>query len=240
MKVSIIIPIYNEEKFLPTVLKEIRKLPFNKELILVNDCSQDRTQEILTREEKEYPDTLVIHHIKNLGKGFAIRSGLEKATGDIIIIQDADMEYNPEDIIKVIKPIEEGKTRVSYGSRFLGSVENMRFPNYVANKLLAWIISLLYFHRITDEATAYKAFHKDVIHSIRLDCQGFEFCPEITSKVLRLKENIIEVPVTFKARSIEEGKKIGWRDFFVALKALIKYRFQRKEKFYNAFGSGNI
>ncbi len=240
MKVSIIIPIYNEEKFLPTVLKDIRKLPFSKELILVNDCSQDRTQEILTEEEKQYDDTVVINHTKNYGKGFAIRSGLEKASGDIIIIQDADLEYEPEDIIKVLQPIIDGKTRVSYGSRFMGSVKNMRLPNYVANKLLSLFVSILFFHRITDEATAYKAFHKDLIHSIRLDCQGFEFCPEITAKVLRLGEKITEVPINFSARTVAEGKKIGWRDFFIAVKTLIKYRFQPKEKFYYELGSRNI
>ncbi len=240
MKTSIIIPIYNEEKFLPTVLQQIRQLPFEKELILVNDCSQDKTYEILCQEEKEHPDTIVIHHIENYGKGFAIRSGLAKATGEIIIIQDADLEYNPEDIIKVINPIMEGKTKVSYGSRFLGTEKNMRLPNLVANKLLAWLVSLLYWHRLTDEATAYKAFHRDVIFSVRLECQGFEFCPEITAKVLRLNENIIEVPISYQARTIEEGKKIGWKDFVIAVKTLLKYRFQPRKKFYNELGTRNI
>jgi len=225
MKLSLIIPIYNEEELLQTVLEHVRAaVPPDHELILVDDHSTDGTGAILAKEQQK-PDTIVVRHQKNQGKGAAIRSGLSHATGDIIIVQDADMEYDPADIPKVIKPIVEGKTNVAYGSRFLGSVEKMRLPNFVANKLLAWIVSLLYFHRITDEATAYKAFRSDVIKSVTLKCKRFEFCPEVTAKALRKGEKIIEVPVKFSARSFEEGKKIGWRDFFVAVWTLLKYRF---------------
>lgn len=225
MKLSIIIPIYNEVELLEKVLARVREaIPYEHELILVDDHSTDGTGEILEKEE-EKPDTVVVYHDRNQGKGAAIRSGLEHASGDIIIIQDADMEYDPHDIPKVIKPVIEGKTNVAYGSRFKGDVKGMAVPNFVANKLLAWLVSVMYFHRITDEATAYKAFTGDLIHSIDLQCKRFEFCPEVTAKVLRRGEKIIEVPVSFTARTFEEGKKIGWRDFIVAVWTLLKYRF---------------
>jgi glycosyltransferase involved in cell wall biosynthesis len=225
MKLSLIIPIYNEAELLETVLKNVRAaIPCEHELVLVDDHSTDGTIEILKREEKK-EDTTVVYHEKNMGKGAGIRSGLAHAHGDIIIVQDADMEYDPYDIPRVIQPIIDGKCNVAYGSRFMGSVKNMRFPNYVANQILAWMVSILYFHRITDEATAYKAFRKDVIKSITLECNRFEFCPEVTAKILRKGEKIIEVPIKFNARSFEEGKKIGWRDFVVAVWTLLKFRF---------------
>ncbi len=180
----------------------------------------------MEEELKKYPEnTIVLTHTHNQGKGAAIRTGLKRATGDIVIIQDADLEYNPEEILGVIQPILEGKARVVYGSRFLGEVKRMRLANYVANKILAWLVSILYGQKITDEATAYKAFRREVIQQIDLKCKGFEFCPEVTAKILRQKEKIVEVPVTFVARTFWEGKKIGWRDFFVAVYVLIKYRF---------------
>lgn len=225
MKLSIIIPIYNEAELLETVLANVRAaIPFEHELILVDDHSTDGTLEIL-KKEKQKPDTVVVYHEKNQGKGAAIRTGLKYAAGDIIIVQDADMEYDPRDIPRVIRPILDGKTNVAYGSRFLGSVERMRLPNFVANKILALLVTVLYFQRITDEATAYKAFRKETIKSIDLKCERFEFCPEVTAKVLRKGEKIVEVPVVFTARTFEEGKKIGWRDFIVAVWTLLKYRF---------------
>ncbi|MCD6385641.1 glycosyltransferase family 2 protein [Candidatus Sumerlaeota bacterium] len=228
MKLSIIIPIYNEEKLIKEVLRRVRQLPFDKEIILVDDASIDGTHKILEQEVAEHPgNTILLTHKHNRGKGASIRTGLQHATGDIIIIQDADLEYNPEEIPAVIKPILEGKTNVAYGSRFLGEVKRMRLPNLIANKILALLVSVLYGQRITDEATAYKAFRREVIQQIELKCTGFEFCPEVTAKLLRKGEKIIEVPVTFTARTFWEGKKIGWRDFFIALYTLIKYRFFR-------------
>lgn len=224
-KLSIIIPIYNEEKLLPEVLQLIRSIEWdNREIVLVNDCSTDTTQAILEPEKKE-PDTVVLTHSENLGKGAAIRTGLRHVTGDIVIIQDADMEYDPREIVHVVQPIAEGKILVCYGSRFMGSVKDMRLPNRVANWILAKMVSLLYGQRITDEATAYKAFHRSVIDRIPLECHGFEFCPEVTSKVLKLGYFIHEVPVTFRARTAAEGKKIGWRDFIIAIWTLMRVRF---------------
>ncbi|MCX7918027.1 MAG: glycosyltransferase family 2 protein [bacterium] len=227
MKLSIVIPIYNEEALLPTVLERVRKLPLDKELILVDDCSSDRTWQILQEQKAKFPaDTVILRHEKNQGKGASIRTGLAHVTGDIVIIQDADLEYNPEDIPAVIQPIVEGKVKVAYGSRFLGSIKKMRLPNRIANYLLAWLVSLLYGQRITDEATAYKAFTTDVIKQIPLTCTRFEFCPEVTAKVLKRGYKIIETPVSFEARTFEEGKKIGWRDFIVAVYILLKYRIK--------------
>jgi dolichol-phosphate mannosyltransferase len=225
MKLSIVIPIFNEERLLSEVLENVRKIPLEKELILVDDCSVDGTRAILEKE-KSKPDTIVLYHEKNQGKGASIRTGLAHVTGDIVIIQDADMEYNSAEIPKVIDPIIRGETKVSYGSRFKGSVKQMRLPNRVANYLLATLVSILYGQRITDEATAYKAFQTEVIKSIPLTCQRFEFCPEVTAKVLKRGFSITEVPVTFVARTFEEGKKIGWRDFIQAVYILLKYRLK--------------
>ncbi len=222
--VSFIIPIFNEVLLIETVLRRVRALPIRKELILVDDCSVDGTQDIL-EAEKSSPDTLVLRHDRNRGKGAAIRTGLAACHGDIVLIQDADLEYNPEEIPPLLQPIIEGQTNVVFGSRFMGSVEGMRLPNRVANYLLALSVSLFYGHRLTDEATAYKVFKGDLIRSIPLNCERFEFCPEITAKVLRLGERIIELPVTFEARTFAEGKKIGWWDFVEAVWTLGRYRF---------------
>jgi dolichol-phosphate mannosyltransferase len=225
MKLSIVIPIYNEEALLSRVLERVRKLPLEKELILVDDCSQDNTWQILQQEAATHPGTIILHHKINQGKGASIRTGLEHVTGEIVIIQDADLEYNPEDIPAVIAPIIDGKVKVAYGSRFLGNIKKMRLPNRIANYLLAWLVSILYGQKITDEATAYKAFRTEVIKQIKLNCTRFEFCPEVTAKVLKKGYKIIETPVSFEARTFEEGKKIGWRDFIVAIYILLKYRF---------------
>ena len=222
---SIVIPIYNEADLLPRVLERVRAVAYEpKELILVDDDSRDGTRAIL-KEEASRADTVVLYHERNRGKGAAIRTGLGSVRGDIVIIQDADMEYDPNDIPRVIEPIVKGRAAVCYGSRFKGSCRRMRLPNRVANWILAVTVSLLYGHRITDEATAYKAFRRDVIAGLPLNCERFEFCPEVTAKVLRRGHRIVEVPVSFVARTFEEGKKIGYRDFFVAMRILIKHRF---------------
>lgn len=230
MRLSIIIPIYNEVKLLKPVLELVRNLPFEKQLILVDDHSTDGTRELLKLEESA-PDTIVLYQPINRGKGAAIVTGLESATGDIVIIQDCDMEYSPQEIPAVIQPILDGETRVAYGSRFKGEVIGMRLPNRVANWILASLTSILYGQKITDEATAYKAFRRELIQNIILKCQRFEFCPEVTAKVLALNETIIEIPVTYKARTFEEGKKIGFRDFITAVTTLVVCRFQRPQSF---------
>jgi glycosyltransferase involved in cell wall biosynthesis len=222
---SIIIPIYNEAELLPTVLERVRAMEYSpKELVLVDDFSTDGTRDILKEEEAKSGTTVLYHEI-NRGKGSAIRTGLKSVHGDIVIVQDADMEYDPDDIPRVLEPILTGEVPVSYGSRFMGDIRNMRIPNRVANWILAWTVSLLYGQKITDEATAYKAFRREVIDDIQLNCQRFEFCPEVTAKVLRKGHRIAEVPVSFVARTFEEGKKIGYRDFITAMRILLKHRF---------------
>jgi len=221
--ISIIMPIYNERALIREVLRRVRCLPFRKQLILVDDCSRDGTYEIL-QEEARQSDTVVLRHERNRGKGFAIRTGLPHATGEIVLIQDADLEYQPEELPRLLGPLIEGRAGVVYGSRFLGSVKRMRLPNRVANYLLAWLVSLLYGQHISDEATAYKLFRREVIQSIDLHCERFEFCPEVTAKVLRQGHTIVELPVTFEARTQEEGKKIGWRDFITAVRVLLACR----------------
>jgi glycosyltransferase involved in cell wall biosynthesis len=226
-KLSIVIPIYNERDLLPKVLEQVRavKMPVEVELVLVDDCSKDGTREWLKQNEKDRPGTRVLFHKKNIGKGGALRTGFRAATGDYILVQDADLEYDPKEIPSLIQPLLDGRCTVAYGSRFLGRTPTgMRIQNFVANKLLTWMVILLFGQVITDEATAYKAFRADVLRAIPLKCRRFEFCPEVTAKVLMRGERIHEVPVTFFARTFAEGKKIGWRDFFEAVYTLARCR----------------
>lgn len=226
MKISIIIPVYNEVNVLPMVLDRVMKAPLppgcEKEIIIVDDGSTDGTSELLDR----YTGLVAIHHsVENFGKGAALRIGIRKATGDIVLVQDGDLEYDPNDYIKVLTPLVTGQAKVVYGSRFLGELQGMKFANFIANKLLTWSANLLYQASITDEATAYKAFHMDVLRAMRLRCLRFEFCPEVTAKVRRLGYKIEEVPIRYNARGILEGKKIRWQDGFHAMWTLLKYRF---------------
>lgn len=219
-------PIFNEVELLPTVLAAVRAVGLDMELILVDDCSRDGTRELL-QAEQTHPRVTVLYHEVNRGKGAAIVTGLKAARGKMVIVQDADMEYDPMDIPKVLDPIRKGEVTVCYGSRFLGKVVGMRLPNRIANFLLSWLVTLLYGQRITDEATAYKAFRRELVQSIELNCQRFEFCPEVTAKVLRQGIRIREVPVTYRARTFEEGKKIGYKDFFIAVATLLRYRISK-------------
>jgi dolichol-phosphate mannosyltransferase len=229
-KVSIVIPIYNEELNIVQVINRVLDAPLppgvDKEVIVVDDGSTDRTTQILKGMD---PRLVNVHQsVLNLGKGTAIRIGLKQATGDVLIIQDGDNEYNPSEIIDVVRPILEGKERVVYGSRFLGTIKSMRMRYRLANRLLVWAVWLFYGTKITDEATAYKAFHRDVLRSTPLSCQRFEFCPEFTAKVLRQGIRIHEVPITYNGRTIEEGKKIRLRDGFEAFWTLLRFSLWRK------------
>jgi dolichol-phosphate mannosyltransferase len=231
-KVTIIIPVYNESlqisKVIDRVLNAPLPSPATKEVIVVDDGSTDGTTEILD----QYRSTLVkVHHsMLNFGKGTAIRIGLKHATGDIIVIQDGDQEYDPNEIQLLVRPIMEGKASVVYGSRFMGSIKRMFFKYRLVNKLLVWAVRGLYGAAITDEATAYKAFDRRVIEGIPLECKRFEFCPEITAKVLRSGVAIHEVPITYFGRSVEEGKKIKFRDGIEAFWTLLRFRFWRQKK----------
>jgi len=204
-------------------IARVRQVKLDQEIIVVDDCSTDGTRELL----QQLPDIKLVLHERNMGKGMAIRTALGYVTGDIVIIQDADLEYDPRDFPAMVEPIASGKADVVYGSRFLKSTPKMRLPNYIANRGLAITASILFRTRITDEATCYKAFRADLIKSLNLTCRRFEFCPEVTAKLLRRGVKIMEVPIRYTARTSELGKKIGWWDGIVAFWTLIKYRFMR-------------
>jgi len=222
VKLSVIMPVHNEVNTIREVLRQVQEVDLEKEIIIVDDCSSDGTREILTQIAED--EVKVVHHDQNMGKGSAIKTALPYVTGDIIIIQDGDLEYNPTDYYKLIEPIVEGQASVVYGSRFLGEMTNMHFLNYIANKILALTASLLFLTWITDEGTCYKVFKADLLKSLDLKCTGFDFCPEVTAKVRKRGYEIVEVPISYHSRSTDEGKKIRWQDGLRAFLALIKYR----------------
>ncbi len=225
MKLSIIIPVYNEHATIRQVIEMINAVPIEKEIIVVDDGSNDGTREIL-RSLNTHTITTAFHE-SNSGKGTAIRTGLTHVTGDIVIIQDADLEYDPREYPQLIQPIVEGKAAVVYGSRFLHHLASKKIYHHfvLGVKLLNLLTYVLYGTRITDEATCYKAFKSEVIKNINLRCKRFEFCPEITAKVCKKGYTIYEIPISYRGRSFKEGKKITWKDGIEAIYTLIKYRF---------------
>lgn len=228
MKLSIIIPCYNEEKTTAEILRRIDEINLNsitKEIIVVNDGSSDSSSQIFKYLKEKY-NFILLNHSKNLGKGQAIKTALDFISGDYVIIQDADLEYDPKDYRKLLDCALKNKAQVVYGSRHLNSSgEYSHISFYLGGILLTWLANLLYGIRITDEATGYKLFKADVLKSIKLNCQGFEFCPEVTAKIAKKKIKIYEIPINYIPRHKEEGKKIKWSDGFVALWTLIKYKF---------------
>ncbi len=223
MKVSIIVPVFNEAATIRMVLERVRMSPIEKEIVVVDDGSTDGSREILAQEADQ--DTRVFMHAKNQGKGAAIRTGLRHANGDYVLIQDADLEYDPADYEVLLKPIMRGKATVVYGSRFLGEHKAMLFWHSVGNRMLTLITNVLYDTTLTDMETCYKLIPADLIRSMHLRARRFDFEPEITAKILRSGHRIYEVPISYAGRELNEGKKITWRDGFPALIALIKYRF---------------
>jgi dolichol-phosphate mannosyltransferase len=228
VKISIIIPIYNEFLTLPLVIERVLDAPLpagcEREIIIVDDGSTDGTTQLLAERYEHSPLVLVHHSPVNFGKGAAIRIGLSKVTGEIVLIQDGDLEYDPRDYVKILQPIVDGTAKVVYGSRFLGKFAGMKLANWTANKILTLAVNVLYGAHLTDEATAYKAFRTDVIQSIRLKCFRFEFCPEVTAKLLRAGYRIHEEPISYNPRGVLEGKKIRWQDGVEALWTLVRYR----------------
>ncbi len=233
MKLSIIIPVYNEANTIKEVLDRVNNvdlssLGLKKEIVVVDDGSKDGTQNVLLANAHAYAK-LIIHEV-NKGKGSAIRTGIANSTGDIILIQDADLEYNPDEYITVLTPIIHKKAEVVYGSRFLSqphsSKQKWAIPShYLGNKFLSMLTSLLYFEPISDMETCYKAFKKEALNGITLKAERFEFEPEITAKILKKGIRILEVPISYKSRDYKEGKKIKWSDGLIAVWTLIKYRF---------------
>jgi dolichol-phosphate mannosyltransferase len=230
MKLSIVIPAYNEEKTILQIISKIKEVDLKeikKEIIVVDDASTDTTWEKL-REAKDNEVKIVLHQ-KNRGKGAAIRTGLEQTTGDITIIQDADLEYDPQDYPMLIKPIINKITQVVYGSRRLKKTNEQYagLKYYIGGIGLTKITNLLYNANLTDEATCYKVFDTKLLKELNLECERFEFCPEVTAKVLRKGIKILEVPINYYPRSIDEGKKIRMKDGFEAVWTLLKWRFKR-------------
>jgi glycosyltransferase involved in cell wall biosynthesis len=227
MKLSIIIPVYNEEGTLREILAQVRavELPgVEKEILAVDDGSTDDSRQILD-EESAAGDLLVLTHEGNRGKGASVRTAIERASGDLILIQDADLEYDPRDYPAMIRPIVEGRVAVVYGSRFLGPRKAMLFWHMLGNKLLTLTTNVLYNTILSDMETCYKCFRADVIQGIPLHARRFEFEPEVTAKVLKRGHRIFEVPISYYGREYHEGKKITWRDAPLAFWTLVKYRF---------------
>jgi glycosyltransferase involved in cell wall biosynthesis len=229
LKLSVIVPVYNEELTIGEIVERIRAVDIGdiqKEIIIANDGSDDGTQQAINESPWRSDVRVQVHHSPiNLGKGAAIRLGLRHATGDVILIQDADLELDPREYGALLAPIVAGRANVVYGSRFLRRERGrIRIRTRVANRLLTWVTNLLYGARLTDMETGYKVFRREVLEGIRLRCVGFDFEPEFTAKVLLAGQRIAEVSIDYHPRQLDEGKKISWTDGLDALYILIKYR----------------
>lgn len=235
MKLSILIPAYNEEETIREILKRVEEVPLSleKEIIVVDDGSRDRTGEILAeikgekarQKEAPGPEWKIVSHPRNQGKGAAIKTGLGEASGDIVIIQDADLEYDPSQYGALLALFEDEKVKVVYGSRNLQENPSSSFCFRWGGVFLSKLTNLLYGAGITDEATCYKAFRRGVLESLDLKARGFEFCPEVTAKLCRRGYRIWEVPISYSPRLREAGKKITWKDGLLAIWTLLRYRF---------------
>jgi len=225
MKITVIIPAYNEINTIEELLNRVLAMNVADEILIVDDGSTDGTRDFLATVDGKGP-VRVIYHEKNQGKGAAVTTGMHNATGDVMLIQDADLEYDPRDYPVLFQPIEEGIADVVYGSRFLGAPRRpAMFWHMVANKLLTLITNILYNNILTDMETGYKAFRKEVVEDITIHARRFDFEPEFTAKIMKKKVRIYEVPISFNPRDYDEGKKIKLSDAFVAVWTLFKYRF---------------
>ena len=222
---SVVIPCFNEKDYIRELVAKVRNAPVtNKEIIIIDDCSTDGTKELLKNEVEPHVKK-VIYHEKNLGKGAALRSGFKEATGDIVIVQDADLEYNPNEYGKLIRPIVDDKADVVYGSRFLGSHEHrvLWYWHTLGNRVLTTLSNMLTNINLSDMETCYKVFTKDVIQKLHLRENGFGIEPEITAKVAKLKCRIYDVGISYSGRTYAQGKKIGWKDGFYAIYCILRY-----------------
>jgi len=222
-KLTVVIPVYNEKNSLLEIIRRVQAVPIEKEIILVDDFSTDGTRDVLRDLERH--EFKVLYHEKNQGKGAALRTGFQRATGEFVIVQDADLEYDPNDYSKLLQPVLDGRADVVYGSRFSGQRKNMTSLHTLGNLFLTGVTNLLYRTSITDMETCYKLFRRETIQGIRIEGNRFNFEPEVTAKLLKRGLRIVEVPISYSGRSASEGKKITWRDGFSAVWTLIKYRF---------------
>ena len=244
MRLSVIMPVYNERTTLEEIVQRVRAvdltvnpagdnpmlpgpLPLECEIVIVDDGSTDGTRDILDEwREDPPPEMQIIYHAHNSGKGAALRTGFQHATGDILIVQDADLEYDPRDYIKLLEPLLEGRAPVIYGSRFMGGPRAaMSLTHTLGNQLLTIATNLLYGVALSDMETCYKCFRREVIDGMPLRSRAFEIEPELTAKILKRGYSIFEVPISYNGRGFHEGKKIGWQDGFAAVRTLVRYRF---------------
>ncbi|MEW6456062.1 MAG: glycosyltransferase family 2 protein [Acidobacteriota bacterium] len=227
--ISIIIPCFNEERTIERIIRRVHQTKYKKEIIAINDGSTDRSGEILENLKEKIPDLKVISHPKNMGKGAAIRTALEHVNGDIVIIQDADLEYDPVNYPKLLSPILEGKADVVYGSRFVGSEAHrvLFFWHYMGNRILTLLSNMMTNLNLTDMETGYKVFRAEVLKRIKIEQNRFGFEPEITAKVSKLKARVYEVGISYYGRNYSEGKKITWKDGLLALWYILKYRVKK-------------
>jgi len=226
MKISVIIPVYNEKSTITDIIARVRAVDLEKEIIIVDDGSTDGTSQQLAQIGSKFGDVNVLSHQKNRGKGAALRTGFASASGEIIIVQDADLEYDPREYETLLVPILDGRAEVVYGSRFLGGPHRVLFFwHYVGNKLLTLLCDTLSNLNLTDMETCYKVFKKEVLDDIKLKSNRFGFEPEFTMKIAKKGFRVYEVPISYSGRTYEEGKKIGWRDGLAAIFAILWFRF---------------
>ena len=230
MKLSVVIPVYNEEKTIFEIVRQVQAVDIEKEIVIVNDKSTDDTAGSLAKIAAEHANVRVFHHEVNQGKGAALRTGFSEVTGDIVIIQDADLEYDPREYPRLIEPIAVGRADVVFGSRFVGGESHrvLYFWHSVGNKFLTLLSNMFTNLNLTDMEVCYKVFRREIIQQIHIEENRFGFEPEITAKVARLKCRVFEVGVSYAGRTYEEGKKIGWKDGVRAIWCILKYNIWRR------------
>ncbi len=225
MKISVVMPVYNEEKTLREIVARVQDTPYEKELILVNDCSADTTPAIMAELAEQYDNVRCFHHERNQGKGGALSTGFKNVQGDVVIIQDADLEYDPSDYGALLRPIEEGKADVVYGSRFLGG-PYMRvhlFWHYLGNRALTLLSNCFTNLNLTDMETCYKVFRREVAEKLDIQSRTFAVEPEMTAKIAKMRVRVYEVPISYAGRDYSEGKKIGPKDALIAFFAIVRW-----------------